>query len=546
MSKRTNRIGLLVATGLVATMLPFGAASATQNSTVAQAAPSVPDLLGTPPTVARAELLKPTSMTARERLVSFRADSLTSRRVGQRVAFNMFDDAKVVGLVDHRQTHDQYTEWSGTLEGVDLGTWVATQTGDYFMLTVTSPEGAYEVRPATSAGSAYRVSELRQEMGDEGHLDSVPSGSLKAAPEAKGGDADKMPYKLEPSARLKPAPTKFGRNTPQVLQRKDSASVFDIALVWSPQAAATFGGDAVMTSAAAQVIALSNQIYANSGVKTSMRLMGYGNTGVNEVGDFSSDLNKITKGKGGYRNVRKYANRQHVDAVGLLIAGTADPSLCGVAWLNDKRRLKTKRNMTSVTNPACISYYTVTHETGHNQGASHDRYVDRNDYYKYGHGYVNVAGGWRTVMAYPTECLAAGISNGCVRVGYMSNPRALVAGSAAGNRRANNTRVLNKSRKWVAQIEQSQIYGKKVKIKGKVKAKKKVRAKTKARKWTPGRVKIKWQWFIDGVPVAGKKGKRSKLKLIKAWKGHTVTVAATGKSRGYTPVVVYSKTRTIK
>ncbi len=537
LSKKHVRIGLLAAVGLVATMLPYGTANATQTSTTVQAAGSAPEILGSAPTVARTKLLAPSRRTSRDRVVTFRGEALPDRAAGQRIAFNLFDDAAFEGTVDHRQVNEGYTEWRGSLSGVELGSWAATRTGGIFMLTVHSPEGVYEVTPATEGATAYRVAQVRQDQGDEGESDTRPASSFKAPP-VKGGDASKLTYRMpaKPAARTTPSTMRVGRSTPGALQRKDSKKMFDIALVWSPQAAAAYGGDGAMAAAAAQAVALSNQIYANSGVKTSMRLVGAANTGVNEVGDFETDLKQLTKGKAGYSNTRSYANSVHADAVGLFIQSNG--SYCGLAWLN----AKSKRMATSVVSPECISYFTVTHEVGHNQGATHDRYVDRNYYYKYGHGYVNLAGQWRTVMAYPTECVDNGIPTGCTRVGYMSNPRVSIAGSKGGTKRyENNAKVLNKTAKRIARLEQSQIYGAKVKIKGKVKAKKKVRAKTKKGKWSPGRVKIKFQWFVNGTHV--KNG--AKLKLRKEWKGGTVAVAAIGRKRGYADVVIWSKTKTI-
>jgi hypothetical protein len=64
------------------------------------------------------------------------------------------------------------------------------------------------------------------------------------------------------------------------------------------------------------------------------------------------------------------------------------------------------------------------HELGHLMGARHDWYVDdtANSPFSYNHGYVRASLGWRTVMAYNTECSDTLASGWCNRISYWSNP----------------------------------------------------------------------------------------------------------------------------
>lgn len=64
------------------------------------------------------------------------------------------------------------------------------------------------------------------------------------------------------------------------------------------------------------------------------------------------------------------------------------------------------------------------HEVGHLQGARHDPYNDSNNTpYAYGHGYVNVANRWRTIMAYNDECDYSDEVSPCPDLNSRSTPR---------------------------------------------------------------------------------------------------------------------------
>jgi len=85
-----------------------------------------------------------------------------------------------------------------------------------------------------------------------------------------------------------------------------------------------------------------------------------------------------------------------------------------------------------VSRSCATGYYSFAHELGHNMGARHDWYVDdtENKPYSYNHGFVNQAEGWRTIMAYNTECAVAG--SNCTRLPYWSNPEVEYGGVPMG------------------------------------------------------------------------------------------------------------------
>ena len=83
------------------------------------------------------------------------------------------------------------------------------------------------------------------------------------------------------------------------------------------------------------------------------------------------------------------------------------------------------------------------HEIGHNLGAGHDRYVSGAGHYAYGHATVNVAGRWRTIMAYNDRCVAAKVS--CRRLARWSNPQQAYGGAPLGVPIGRSTAAGNRS-----------------------------------------------------------------------------------------------------
>jgi len=107
----------------------------------------------------------------------------------------------------------------------------------------------------------------------------------------------------------------------------------------------------------------------------------------------------------------------------------------------------------------CAGNHSFAHELGHIMSARHDYYVDSTtgSPYSYNHGYLNVPGKWRTIMAYNTECV--GSSSYCVRLNYWSNPDVNYKGDPMGiaegsTNAADNRKTLNNTADTVANFRQ--------------------------------------------------------------------------------------------
>ena len=146
-------------------------------------------------------------------------------------------------------------------------------------------------------------------------------------------------------------------------------------------------------------------------------------------------------------NVHTLRNTHGADLVSLFVE---NGSFCGLAAVN-----ASATNAFSVVSRSCATgNLSFAHELGHNFGALHDLYVSpQTSPDPHGHGYADIAGEWRTVMAYNNACVAAGTS--CMRVAQFSNPDVSYAGAPTGTLATHdNARVHDERALTVANFRQ--------------------------------------------------------------------------------------------
>ena len=184
-----------------------------------------------------------------------------------------------------------------------------------------------------------------------------------------------------------------------------------------------------------QVLAETNQGYANSGVPLTATRFCIEAATINDIQDTGSFISAFAGMKSSVAALRNSA-----DAAALL---SVDFNSCGVAYLNTI----SSGNTVSICQKSCaLGYYSFGHELGHNMGLTHNREVATNVFYPHGHGHLIEAGsastGARTILAYS----ASGHSR---RVNYYSNPSLTYqpTGTALGvEGEANNAAVLLENR----------------------------------------------------------------------------------------------------
>jgi peptidyl-Asp metalloendopeptidase len=264
-------------------------------------------------------------------------------------------------------------------------------------------------------------------------------------------DQSRFPAELPPK-RVFPAP-KSRSDIPSVLAADDGSTI-DVMVVYTPAALSAAGGLSAMNALIQLGVDETNQSYENSLITQRINLVYKAQVTYTESGDFGTDLDNLTNGD--IANVHTWRDAYGADLVSMWIEGT---QYCGIAWLMTTVDTSFESLGFSVIARSCATgYYSFGHEMGHNMGANHDWYVDDSSLpYTYAHGYINLAGLWRTIMAYNNECSDAGYN--CTRIQYWSNPDVLYSGSATGveggSTPADNSRTLNNTAYTVANFRQS-------------------------------------------------------------------------------------------
>ena len=370
--------------------------------------------------------------TVRQRAVTARAGALTREDgspalgAGDRLELNLFDDVSFTMTVTDVTRHlERGHSWSGTLDGVDLGTAVLAVHEGALVGQVVTPGAVYQI------GHGSDGAQIVQQIDTA----ALPP---EAPPVSTGQSvADAM---------------RLGGESPDAAG--DSAAQIDVMVLYTAAARTAAGGTAQIRAAIDLAVASANQAYANNNLVQRLRLVYAGETSLIETADFNATLNALTASPvvGWLRDVTR------ADLVSLIV-NHSSPQFCGLGFLLEANSTAFAPNGFSVVERICAtSNLTFAHELGHNMGAHHDVYVAHSEHtvFPYSHGWVDLVGvGFRTIMAYVDQCTVAGVSP-CNRVQFFSTPNQTQAGRPLGNAAtADNARTLGDTAANVANFRQA-------------------------------------------------------------------------------------------
>lgn len=423
-------VGVSAAALAAATLAPTGAqARPEQSAPTTGPSSSAPDLVsvGEPTQITSSRSTGP----AREAEVD---TSLLKPGVARTVSIDVPDRDLEVALKPMTSGADGWAAWNGTVAGDTTSTATVVRNGEDVAGMITTAEGSYRIR--TTAPGEQVVQEITQDFPEsvDDHLEPPATFDLGISPDDVAdaqGDA------------------------PETAGDVPTYPVIDVLVAYTPSALSEAGSTSAMNSEIALAISTTNTAYGNSGVNGRVRLAGTNALTTNyDLSDQS--LERITGTTDGYSDgIHAVRNSTGADLVSVLVY---DPSSCGLAWvLNSVTASASNRSpygFSTVNYDCAVSNYSFPHELGHNMGLNHDRYVEPSPtLYNYAVGYVNVAAGWRTIMAYNDACVAA--SKSCTRLGRFSNPDQTYGGAAlgrpiSGSNPADNRTALNNTQAFVA------------------------------------------------------------------------------------------------
>ena len=340
---------------------------------------------------------------------------------------------------------DGRTIWTGHVAGQPGHAAVlvidgSTVTGQVF-------DGTRMIEIRSVAGAVHTIAEIDTEAFPTHHhvaeSHKPPSGTPPIGAE---GDA--------PSLLIAPPGPARHQHAPPPIARAIASGANTTVNVYVAYTSAAAAASSNISSEIQLAVATTNTAFTNSGVTVQLNLVGSGQISYTE-GSYTSSSNILTKfttnSDGVMDTIHTLRTANNADLVALIVEDLYDA--CGIAWIYNGNPAYGFQ----VTQRSCMtSGYTFAHETGHNIGAYHDRYVHPEATSNvHAYGYVDTTNRFRTIMSYSDRCTALGIS--CPTVGYFSNPNVTYNGLATGIDRslsssADNARRFNQTASAISQF----------------------------------------------------------------------------------------------
>ena len=357
--------------------------------------------------------------------------SFQDERRGQPTLINLFNGVTYEAVFDSVESDERGLRMSGVLKDEAFGSIVLAVRGSTVSGTVRTISSLFEIR--TLSDNVYVVSQV---------------------------DSTALPDEAEPfliqQGQGRPNSDPLSPTT------SNGGSRITIWVAYTTAARESEGGQGQIDTFIDNRVTETQSAFVGSGVNADLVLLGteeveYGKTNPLE------DIQRLSfLGDGYLDDLHDRRDVVAADLVHLIIDGywPATPSqraVCGAAPILDPDNVD-QRLAYSISGTRCNLSF--THEIGHLLGLDHDEFavsrrVSRGGIppagaYDYSYGYVNVYEGWRTIMAYSSACIDAGVA--CGRIGLFSNPRIPhpVTMSPMGDNNADAARSLNQTVATVA------------------------------------------------------------------------------------------------
>ena len=244
-----------------------------------------------------------------------------------------------------------------------------------------------------------------------------------------GGSPGQLTFTAVPTQPfICPASPPAAEAAPPSPRQLDSDNQIDILVAYSTAARVRSGSALGITNTIRGAIAYTNQAFANSGIATTLNLVGVKEVPVSESGSCLFDLVQITNlGSTPGNDFSPLREQTGADLVSLFIT---DGDCAGIAWVltNQAGSPNSAYSVTALN--TSTNFLTFAHEIGHNLGANHNRTNAGPDpgLFSYSYGYQNTSTEpfFRDLMSY--ECAGAP----CPRQPYFANPNIRVFGRPTG------------------------------------------------------------------------------------------------------------------
>lgn len=347
------------------------------------------------------------------------------------VRLDLFADAAYTAhLVPEPSPFLPYVVWRGPIDGIEGSQVLLVAGGGQVVASVDALDRFYRVRHAGREGGA-EVHAV-EEMARLGTLGDRPAFEVD----------DLEPGEKESFLAELAAP-------PKAEGPRDDGTRLDVLVVYTPQAKAEMGDDAVaIQNLIALGIASLDTTLVRSRIDMRARLVQAVEVSYEEDPDVGLDLDRLRRVGDGYlEEVHALRDRHHADVVSL-VRGTRNcstPLQCGRGILMSRGGSPAFASMAFnviAVDRVNDGTYALAHEIGHNFGCNHapDDPVGVGAF-DYSFGYKNPNAGFSTLMAYWCGQVS------CPKVLHFSNPEVTVfANHPTGTESQNNARSIQEVR----------------------------------------------------------------------------------------------------
>jgi len=335
------------------------------------------------------------------------------------------------------------------------------------------PQGATEtLRLTMSAGQPWLVQTDRSRLAGMG-----------GEPRREGGD-QLIPPKLASAAAAKAATSASSmQDAPTTAGASASAAVVDVLLGYTPGFVTQIGqGESGAITRLVNMVAITNDAYANSGVNMRVRLVKTLKVNYADNTDNGDALEKLTGYESGdnggpktpdpaFDELRSTRDEVGADLVSLVRAfSTPENNGCGIAWLlgSGGEEIDATRDAefgysivsdgTDLDEDDGNTYFcrdeTLAHEMGHNMGQAHNQEDSSGTgTHSYSYGYrESSSSGFYTVMAYPQA------DGDQFSIRYFANPSVKYQSRATGvANKSDNAKSMNLSMPIVSQFRSTVV-----------------------------------------------------------------------------------------
>lgn len=353
----------------------------------------------------------------RQRFVTVNPDLLLSGRVnGGPVELNLFDDTVLSATPADLQRR-----------GPGDFTWVG-RVGQGGLAVITASDGRVVGRISDPARGTFTI---------------VPAGGRVHAL----AEVDPASYPVEVDRPAGPGSwaRAAGPDRPGARVVAAGDVVVSVLVAYTAGAAGDMGGPAAVESLVRNAMAETNQAYLDSGVIHRLELAGTREIAYQESDHSITNLDRLTRPDDGYLDaVHQWRDETGADLV--ILVTTPMSNACGSAWIMLEADPAFSQLAFAVVSYDCaLANLSFTHEAGHLFGAQHEPAEAGPAIFRHAYAYVDCVHGFRTVMAYGTEC-----AQYPVRVARFSSPLYPYAGFPAGDELRDNARTLNRTAAVVA------------------------------------------------------------------------------------------------